>query len=110
MVTDLEKLLKDGTKVERAVEIVSDHWKTNLKKGMYKLCKERNKEERKRLIKAYSAKESSPAPFRKISVPAYSAKESQPAPSRKIAVQKRRQNNRWESLWLPRFAVCVRLC
>lgn len=84
MVTDLENRLKKST-VERAVKNVSNHWKKMLSKSMYKLCKERNKDARLDLIAAYSARE------------------SHPAPSREIAVQKRRQNNRWESLWLPHF-------
>jgi len=85
MVTDLENSLKKGATVEKAVKMVSNHWKATLSKGVYKQCKERNKHERLEVIAAYSAKE------------------SQPAPSRKTAVQKRRRNNRWETLWLPNF-------
>jgi hypothetical protein len=82
MVQDLEKRLKSGTSVRKAVKIVSNHWKNKLTESEFKMCREKNDDDMNALILLYRRQEESKT---------------------EVATKKERKSGRWKHLFMPSF-------
>jgi len=84
MEADFEKRLTAGDKVEKALKIVTNFWKSQLSTGIYKKCRDKANIKFRSLILTYTQKKELTA-------------------SGKDSFKRRRRSGRWENLFLPNF-------